>query len=167
MVLYHTSGKAAVAWLLRLFAAAKAPETSAFSCALKLLKCVVPPGWVANTATPITNGSGFLVGKEQHGHCAKVAFWLLDSNFWGKEPAVLSLLKWNMSITWNEPVSYVFIHCLLTLWSTLLSLWLIIQTPVVQIRAFSERENGEWKEIKQSINERKWVKLWHDNLYLG
>lgn len=48
-----------------------------------------------------------------------------------------------------------------------LSPWLIIQTPVVQIQAFSARENGERKEIKQSINERKWVNLWHDNLYLG
>lgn len=73
MILYHTSGKA-VACLLALFAVVKALETSAFSCALKLLKCVVPPDWVAYTATLITNGSGFLVGKLQHGHCAKLAF---------------------------------------------------------------------------------------------
>lgn len=63
MILYHTSGKASVACLLALFAVVEALETSAFNCALKLLKCVVPPGWVAYIATLITNGSGFFCGE--------------------------------------------------------------------------------------------------------
>lgn len=37
-----------------LFAVVKALEASAFNCDLKLLKWAVPPGWVAYTASLIT-----------------------------------------------------------------------------------------------------------------
>lgn len=70
MILYYTLGKASVTYLVALFAVVRALETSAFKCVLKLLKCVVPPDWVAYTATLITNSSvvgviffSFLVGK--------------------------------------------------------------------------------------------------------
>ena len=39
-----------------MFAVVKALEASAFNCDLKLLKWAVPPGWVAYTASLITEG---------------------------------------------------------------------------------------------------------------
>lgn len=41
---------------LTLFAVVKALETSTFNCDLKLLKWAVPPGWMAYTASLVTEG---------------------------------------------------------------------------------------------------------------
>lgn len=95
MILYRTLGKASVTCLLVLFAVVKALETSTFNCALKLLKCAVPPDWVAYTATPNNKWLlvfGFYLEQKGGGDKNIHIVFRLSSYYWAVLPKNCGLL---------------------------------------------------------------------------